>query len=286
MSSAMSATQMSASALLERYDEFLLDAYGVLVDGSGALPNAVAFVQALQQRRKPFAIVTNDASRSPTTCANRFVQLGMNIGASQIVTSGDLIGDYFAAHNLAGARTLVLGTSDSRAYIEAAKGVVTDLAVGIEADVIAICDDNGFPFLAGCEIALSAAFRQLDAGKPVHLLLPNPDIIYPKSAGEYGFTSGAIAAIIEAGLVRRYHHDAPSFVRLGKPAPQLLLRGKQCTGGSPLMIGDQLETDIASANAAGIDSALIAGVSKISTTSGLGTHSARPTYLLPSLQLD
>jgi HAD superfamily hydrolase (TIGR01450 family) len=278
---------VAMSDLLQQHEAFLFDAYGVLVDGSGALPHAHTLIQTVQQRAIPYAIVTNDASRSPITCAARFAILGLDIPAQRIVTSGDLIAEYFAANHLTGAATIVLGTDDSRAYVVAAGGNLVPLQAGVNADVIAVCDDAGFAFLAGCEVALSAACRQLDAGRPLHLLLPNPDIIYPKSATEYGFTAGAIALLIEAALVRRFGDTAPRFVALGKPSPNLLLRGQRITGGTPLMIGDQLQTDIASANAAGLPSALLGGAGSVSQWRPdiQGPSKTQPTYLLASLSL-
>ncbi len=268
--------------LLDQYTAILLDAYGVLVDAEGALPHAIALINELNRTATPYGIVTNDASRSPATCAARFAALGLAIPAAYITTAGDLLADYFATHHLAGARTLVLGTDDSRAYIRHAGGELVALAPGLDVDVIAVCDDAGFPFLAGAEIALSAAIRNLDAGRPVHLLLPNPDIVYPKSTTEMGFTSGALALMIETALARRYPHTPPQFVRLGKPAPALLWRGAARVGGRPIMIGDQLETDIAAACAAGMPCALIAGVSRWSS---LRTDGVTPTYRLGSLAL-
>lgn len=268
--------------LLNEYTSVLLDAYGVLVNADGALPHAVALIDELNRTATPYCIVTNDASRSPTTCAARFAALGLAIPAACITTAGDLIADYFATHRLAGARTLVLGTDDSRDYIRHADGEIVPIAPGLDVDVIAVCDDAGFPFLAGAEIALSAAIRSLDAGRPVHLLLPNPDIVYPKSTTEMGFTAGAIALMIETALARRYPQSPPQFARLGKPAPALLRRGAARIGGRPIMIGDQLETDIAAACAATIPCALIAGVSRWSAQR---TDGMVPNYGLGSLAL-
>jgi ribonucleotide monophosphatase NagD (HAD superfamily) len=132
-------------------------------------------------------------------------------------------------------------------------------------DVLAVCDDDGFDFLPGIEHALSAAVRALDAGRALHLVLPNPDLVYPKPDGELGLTSGAIALVIEAVLARRFPSRHAAFDRLGKPAPALFERAARTTGVAAdrlVMIGDQLETDVAGARAAGIATALVDGVSR------------------------
>ena len=67
------------SELFDRYDGMLLDAYGVLVDASGALPEAPSLIAALHRRQMPYAIVTNDASRSVATYVAKLAGLGMPV---------------------------------------------------------------------------------------------------------------------------------------------------------------------------------------------------------------
>lgn len=267
--------------LLERYDGVLLDAYGVLVDGAGALPGARPLILELARRGLPYAVVTNDASRSPDACAARFAGLGIPITADRCFTSGALLREHLRTHGLAGARTLILGTDDSRAYATAGGAALVELDRGAEIDVLAICDDAGYPFLRGIELALSAVLRALAAGRRPTLLLPNPDLVYPTAPGELGFTAGAIALLIEAGIARCYPESPLCFTPLGKPQPGLLQLAQQTMPGRLVMIGDQLETDIAAANAAGIDSALHAGVSH--WTPARGSVAATPTWLIGNL---
>lgn len=264
--------------LLDRYDAVLLDVYGVLLDATGPLPGAAALLAELDRRGQPYAIVTNDASRAPATYVERFARFGAAVPAERIVTSGSLLAGYAP---LAGARTCVLGTVDSLAYVRAGGGVPVELAPGLELDALAVCDDDGFDFLPGVELALSAVVRAVVAGRRPTLVLPNPDLVYPKSPGELGLTAGAIALVIEAALARRFPSENLVFDRLGKPAPQLMLEAARRLGVAPnrlVMIGDQLETDIAGARAAGIDAALLAGISRWHDASTIA-----PTWLLDRL---
>jgi HAD superfamily hydrolase (TIGR01459 family) len=270
--------------LLDRYDGVMLDVFGVLFDGSGPLPGARELLVELERRALPFALVTNDASRSPATYLRRFAPLGVPIVPERFVTSGSLLAGYFRERGLAGARTCVLGTPDSVEYVRAGGGIPVAPAAGMELDALAVCDDDGFDFLPGLEQALSAVVRAVAAGKRPSLVLPNPDLVYPKSAGELGFTAGAIALLIESALARRFPAERLRFDHLGKPEPHLFREAARRLGIAPgrlVMIGDQLETDIAGARAAGVDSALLAGVSS--------WHDARtvanvaPTWLLASV---
>lgn len=267
------------SALLDRYDGFLLDAFGVLLDGRGVLPGASALLGELVRRGKPYAIVSNDASRSRTTFATRFAASGLAVPPDRIVSSGTLLPAYFAAHR--GARTCVLGTDDSCRFVEEGGGVVVDLQEGMEIDAVAICDDGGTPFLDGMELALSAIVRMVRAGRRPILVCPNPDLVYPKSPGEYGMTAGAMAALIETALARLLPGAHLAFDYLGKPQPHLLRAGAAHLGlarDRVVMIGDQLETDVAGALAAEIEVALLAGVSRWD-----GSSAIVPTYLIESI---
>jgi 4-nitrophenyl phosphatase len=252
------------SELIDRYDGFLFDAYGVLVHGTGVCDGAAAALAAVRDAGKPLRVVTNDASRLPATAAARFARVDLAIDADEIVTSGQLLAGHVEAAGLAGARALVLGTADARAYAIAAgldATVPEELGDG-DLDVIITADDAGFALLDGINRALSAGVRALDQGRRLALVCPNPDLVYPRGGGALGFTAGALALMIEAGL-RRLHADAPRFAYLGKPAPALFeLARAGLDGARLLMIGDQLETDIAGARAAGIDAALVTGVSR------------------------
>jgi HAD superfamily hydrolase (TIGR01450 family) len=277
------------SELLERYPGILLDVYGVLLDASGPLPGARELLGELAMRSKPYAIVTNDASRSIATYVARFAQFGMTIPRERIVTSGSLIPAYFDLHGLADARVCVLGTTDSEAYVRAGGGAIVPLAQGLEIDVLAVCDDAGFEFLPGLEWAFSAVVRAIEAGRQVRLVLPNPDLVYPKKAGELGFTAGAMALVIEAALARRFPGQRWMFDRLGKPEPYLFYEAAKRLGIAReqlVMIGDQLETDIAGARAAGCDAALLAGISRWHAQEQSTDPDARalaPTWLLDRL---
>ena len=270
--------------LLDRYDGILLDVYGVLTNAHGALPGARELLAELARRGKPYAIVTNDASRAQATYVRRFAGFGLTIPAERIVTSGSLLPGYVREHGLAGARCAVLGTDDSRDYVRAGGGVIVQLEPGMEIDALIVCDDSGFDFLAGMELALSAVVRAIEAGRAPALVLPNPDLVYPKSQGELGFTAGAMALLIETGLARRFPGRAPRFVHLGKPEPHLFTQAARLLELAParlVMVGDQLETDVAGARAAGVDAALLAGVS--SWEHAREHAHVTPRYLLASL---
>jgi HAD superfamily hydrolase (TIGR01450 family) len=270
--------------LVARYEVILVDAYGVLNDARGALPTGRALLDEIARQGRRFLVVTNDASRLPETCVERFRSFGFDIHTEQVLTSGALLGPYFAENGLDGARCMVLGTEDSKEYVRAAGGEIVSVHPDHDCDAIIVCDDSGYPFLETIEDALGVLYRHFDdrrSHRRPHLILPNPDLIYPKGNGQFGFTSGAVVELLESGLRRLFPHRPASelcFTRLGKPHRPMFDEARRRAGTDSLvMIGDQLETDIAGACRAGIDSALIAtGVS----TWNESDSDVAPTYLL------
>ncbi len=268
-------------ALIDRHDLLLFDAYGVLVHSGGALPGAAAALDLVHRAGRPFFVVTNDASKLPETAAARYRRFGLPLEPSHIVSSGQLVAGYFATHRLIGARCAVLGTVDSEHYVRRAGGEVVPPSTAF--DVLVIGDETGYDFVEGVDAALTSLFHRVDAGEPVHLVLPNPDLIYPRGVRSFGIASGSIALMLEAALARRYGaQHAPTFVRLGKPEPHLYLEALSRTNArAPVMIGDQLETDIRGAHAAGIASVLVAtGVSVGAMSCDDGV---RPTWWMRSV---
>jgi HAD superfamily hydrolase (TIGR01459 family) len=268
--------------LLDRYDALLFDAYGVLVHGTGVMPGAVETVAALECSGKPWYVVTNDASTLPANAAARYRQRGLTLDPARIVTSGMLLRSWFDAHDLRGARCAVLGPPDGVAYVTLAGGIA--VGMGEPFDVLVIADESGFPFLDWMDATLTMLIRQIDAGRTPHLLLPNPDILYPNGTNAFGFAAGSIALMFEAALARRYPQRRDlTFVRLGKPEPHLYEHALALAGTrNAVMFGDQIETDIAGAIAAGIDSALLTlGVSLEDMASV--PDAQRPTWVLGRL---
>ena len=271
---------VTVAGLAERHAAVFLDAYGVLVDGHGALPGAAEAVADLNARGIPWLVLTNDASRQGPTAARRFASLGLDIPAARVLSSGELLPEYFTEHGLVGARCVVLGSGDSAAFVAAAGGEVVAPSVDSPADVLVVCDEAGYPFLDTAAEVLSMLFHAVDAGRPLALLLPNPDLIYPRREGRYGFTAGTVAQMFESALALRYPGaEALRFARLGKPHPPIF--AEACRRGGTRgagMGGDQLVTDIAGAHGFGIASALVTtGLTRLEE---VARSTVRPTYLV------
>jgi HAD superfamily hydrolase (TIGR01459 family) len=270
--------------LLARYDVFLLDAYGVLVASGGALPGAASFLRRLAEAGKQRLIVSNDASRLPATSAARYQRFGLPIAEEDILTSGLLIRDHFAAAGLVGAPCIVLGTEDSNSYVRAAGGVVV-ARDDDGAAVVVVADDDGYSLLDAINQVITVLLRRLARGQATSLILPNPDLVFPRAHDSYGITAGAIATTIEAVLRLRDPAGTHRFTPLGKPNRPMFEAATRRFPDMPLsrmvMLGDQLGTDILGAHRFGLDSVLVeTGIARFAQ---LASSEVRPTFTLPGV---
>lgn len=256
----------------------------MLVVSSGPLPGAAPFLQRLRQAGRRYLIVSNDASRLPATTVARYQRFGLPVDEAQVLTSGMLLRDHFAAAGLGGAPTIVLGTEDSKAYVRDAGGVVVEPSDD-GAAVVVVADDDGFRFLETVNATVTVLLRRLARGQRTHLVLPNPDLVFPTSPDTFGVTAGAIAAMLESVMALRDPAGAHRFVPLGKPHPPMFEAAFARFPGADrqrlVMVGDQLGTDILGANRAGVDSVLVAsGVARAGEVAG---SEARPTWVMESV---
>jgi len=278
----------TSDVLLERYDVFLLDAYGVLVTSAGPLDGAREFLHRLTGAGKQWCIATNDASRSVATSARHYSGFGLPVDDTRLLTSGGLLTGHFRREGLVGAPCVVLGTEDSREYVRDAGGVVVE-PDDDRADVCVVCgvtDDPGAPHVATINRLVSMLLRRIGNGRPMRFILPNPDIVYPSDAGTFAVTAGAVAAMLEAVIALRDPDGAHRFEPLGKPhAPmfdEALARVEPVDRRRVVMVGDQFGTDILGAVNAGIDSVLIE--TGIGQRTDLATAPARPTWVWKDLR--
>lgn len=259
----------------------MVDAYGVLVDKTRVLPGAVNLLGRLDAAGLPWLVVTNSASRLPETLSREFAALGIQIPPSRLLTSGMLLAEHFASAGLVGCRCVVLGPADSCRYAERAGGQVVALDEDADAEVLIVADQKGVRMPADLDLALSLLLRRLDAGLPLALLLCNPDLFYPVHPGRFGFTAGALAVMLEAVLRERWP-EYPGFLRLGKPNRPIFDAARRRLGAErPLMIGDQLGTDIAGARRSAIDSLLVG--TGLAPRDKPDCWPVRPTWYRPSL---
>lgn len=258
--------------LIDLYDGFIFDQYGVLHDGTRPYPGAVAALARLQKAERPVALLTN-SGRSAGENANRLTRLGFDPAAFRaIVTSGDL-----AARTLAGL--------NPQAVFVLARG---QEALRLNQPVITDPTQADFLLIAGSEADTrpEAHYRALlhsMARAGIHALCSNPDL---EMLTPVGLRPGA-------GQIAQWYREMGGEVQYcGKPWPEIYHAAITALGlraGARICcIGDSLHHDILGANRTGLASALIrTGISAGLSDGDLARLTAdpqlRPTHVIANL---
>ncbi|MDE3117370.1 MAG: TIGR01459 family HAD-type hydrolase [Pseudomonadota bacterium] len=251
LASAPPALLPGLAAIATRYDALICDVWGVLHDGHQARGPAVEALRRFRANQGPVVLLTN-APRPVADVQAQFVHYGVPKDAyDAIMTSGVAARDELArraqSHRLA---MLHLGPERDRGVFE---GLAVDCVAAEEAE-IALCtglydDDTETP----------EDYRGLLAGlkaRDIPMLCANPDLVVQKG-DRLIYCAGAIARAYEA-----IGGQALYFGKPHRPIYEAAMATLEAIAGRPirrpLAVGDGLVTDIAGANAFGIDALFIA----------------------------
>jgi HAD superfamily hydrolase (TIGR01450 family) len=252
--------------LVDRYDAVLFDLDGVLYRGGRAIAHAAEALARLRDLGKSVAFVTNNSSRSPDAVVERLASVGIAASADEVVTSALATADLLAGRGVREA--FVLGGDGLRSALRAAGIEVVDASVELpDAVVVGFDPDATYAALrdASVRVARGAAF-----------IGSNPDASFPAAAGENWPGAGALIAAIETTT-------GTTAEIVGKPhAPLLLAALRRAGGGTPLLVGDRIDTDIDGAAALGWASALV--LTGVSTRADAARSQPPPTYVLDDLR--
>ncbi len=281
---AMQTTISSLFEIVDAYDGLLFDAYGVLVDDTRLIPGAASVWESLKKRGVPCWILTNGSARTLEETVANYAAKGLLVQAEHVINSASLLKAYFLEKGLQGKKTAVMGTAGSRRYVLDAGGHIVDPLSG-DFEVLVVANQTDYPLLETMEAVLSTVLARIARGVSVHLILTNPDLIYPKDGQRFGITAGSVALVLEQALRARHGTQAPVFDRLGKPHARIFAEAVRRAGSRRLlMIGDQLETDVRGARDFGLDSLLI-GTGLIPAAVLSAPLDPEPTYVLASWEL-
>jgi phosphoglycolate/pyridoxal phosphate phosphatase family enzyme len=251
-------------AVLGRYGAFLVDVDGVLTRGNDALPGAAEAFAALRSLGRAL-VLTNNSTRSRRGLAEHLETLGFAVCPDDILGSAFLAARYLARH-YGPVDVWVLGEDGVRDEMRLA-GHRLAARPGDAAWVVAGMD-RGVTYAK-----LAQALRALVGG--ARILATNEDATFPTAEG---LVPGAGAIV---GALRGMGFAAEHVV--GKPSPaafEVALDVLGLPANRVLMIGDRLDTDIAGAQAAGLDSAFIlSGVDSFDDIDRSGVH---PTWIAAS----
>jgi len=248
------------------YDGLFVDLDGVVYRGRQAVPHAVESLRGFVGR---VLYVTNNASRTPEAVAAQLAGYGLPVGADDVVTSAQAAAAHLATLVGPGARILVTG-GDGLVQAVTERGLRI-VASAQEADAVV----QGYsPDLAWRDLA-EASYA---VARGIPWVASNTDMSVPTARG-IAPGNGTLVAAVAAATGRQP-------VVTGKPhRPIMELARSRARVKRPLVIGDRLDTDIAAARAAGMDSLLVlTGVSAWQDLLGLPPDDL-PTRVAPDLRV-
>jgi len=255
------------SATVRPYDHVLLDLDGCVWVGDEPLAGAREAIAALREAGRSLCFLTNDVRHAPEEFVRKLWRLGFHASAGEIVSAGAAVQYLLASRDGGGA--FVIG---SQALVDH----VADAGLRVV---------NGTPFAARADVVVVGAHERFgydELRTATHALLRGAELVgagrdatFPMSDGPWPGT-GAVLAAVEASAGRL------ADVIAGKPEPPMYETARDRLGaGRILAVGDRLDSDVAGARRAGIDSALV--LTGATTRAQADAAEPRPTHVAASL---
>ena len=264
-------------ALIEEFDAFIFDSFGVLNVGDTPIPGARARVDSLREAGKQVAILTNGATAPLASLTAKYRSLGFEFALHEIISSREVLAD-------------ALSASQANATWGVVAPAEADLSeFRFDAQRIAESGDldhfDGFILLSSQTMSASIQGRLADAlsKRDRPLLIGNPDLVAPR---EVGFS-------LEPG---HYAHDLADRLNLtpeffGKPFANAFEEVQRRLPDSILpnriaMIGDTLHTDILGGAGMGFRTVLVSdhGIMKgMDVCACIETSGIVPDYIIPAI---
>ncbi len=266
--------------LAARYDAYLVDQFGVLLDGTGAYPHASAALSQLAATGKPVILLSNSGRRAGPNAA-RLIGLGFAPDSFvMVLSSGEAA--WSALHHRIG-KTLRRG---ARVWLHG-RGDDGDQVAGLDVRLVDSPADADLLLLAGSrgDVMQMADYERLlepAAKAAVPMLCTNPDLQMLTPVG-LRFGAGQIAKI--------YAAMGGPIEWIGKPHPLIYSEAARYLPHIPparvLCIGDSPAHDVLGGMRAGHATALVctglhADLSDADRIALCKKEGAMPDFIIPS----
>ncbi len=230
------------------------DLDGVAYRGDAAIPSSVRAFRAWHERGVPYAFVTNNSTKSAAQFAAKPTSIGIPAEPRQVFNTISAATALLARRWPQDTPVFAIGEQPLLAAIEAAGYDLT----AADPEVVVLGFDSTLDYAK-----LRTAIRAALAGAAI--ITTNPDVLTPVHDG-YDPCVGVLTAAVVAAV--------PSVkpIVVGKPHPFLIEQALEYLGTAKhetIMVGDQVATDIAAGNAAGLRSILLASDVPFNTATGI-----------------
>jgi len=237
----------SISDILDDFDVFLFDAFGILNVGDRAIPGAAEMLAMLTDAGKHIYIVTNGASFTRRQTLEKYRSLGFDLGESSMVSSRDtMLRDCCLEEKTVGLISGCRETGDL-----ACKVYFADEPEFDEADVFIFADS------AGWDVMKQTLWMQVLKKRPRPVLVANPDITAPRGDC-YSAEPGYFTLAADDDIFSHMEFFGKPFNGIFRYALEKIHCETGCVDKSRiLMTGDTLHTDILGGAAAGLKTLLV-----------------------------
>jgi len=275
-------------SVIDQYNIIFFDAFGVVKTYQGLVPGIEKTFAYLQQQKKDYYIVTNDASRSPAQLAETYHKLGLPaITADHIISSGMLTKEYLTL-KVQGGFVAYLGTDESGHYIEGAGlqalpvSQIDDSNID-KVNALIFLDDEGFDWFNDLNKAVNLLRK-----RTIPVIIANTDHAYPTTVKDVSIAVGGLAMMIEKIVGKE-------FIRFGKPDSQMFMfaydrirEHRPVSKKEIVMVGDTLHTDILGGNKFGLDTVLVlsGNTQEHEVETRIRSTGIAPTYICQSAVVD
>ncbi|RJQ76819.1 MAG: HAD-IIA family hydrolase [Desulfobacteraceae bacterium] len=263
---------------LERHSSelggIILDIDGVLLNSGRRLPGSRTLLQWLRRHGMPYVLLTNDGNHSTEEKAETLQHSGLPVSPGQIVSCGHAIVPLVQANGFTGQAFFVMGDTGDPCYARAAGlAPVRELARLKQCAGVIVGEDH-----YAWEPVINAVVNFFIDWPQAALIVPNPDEFYPGHTFKIHIAAGAVARFIQRVLEAYGLKIEPIY--LGKPYPPIFKmahrhleqqRGSAIPADTILMVGDNLNSDIAGGRKMAFRTALLlTGVTTPSVLAGAG----------------
>ena len=230
--------------LIERYDGLLIDIDGVVRVGDRFVPDSVEAIVELAARGIPYGFVTNSPRLTPGQHAEELREGGVPVPEGRVVTSAETLISFILAEAGEGARAVVVGTDSFHGQVAQAGIEEVPPDDWESAAAVMVSGHDGFDYREMKAAAMAARAGAL-------LAATGQDPTMPMEDGHWPGTGAIVAAIETASGVEA--------VITGKPSPPIFEAGLEAIGRPKraAMIGDRADTDVAGAQAVGMEGILL-----------------------------
>jgi NagD protein len=247
-----------------KINAWLMAMSGVLVRDDQPIPGADQFVARLRAIEAPFIVVTNNSMDTRRDLSAGLRANGLDVPEERIWTSA-LTTAAFLARQRPGGSAFVIGEAGLTTALHNVGYTLTER----NPDYVVLGETRTYGFGD-----ITRAIRLIASG--ARFIATNPDPIGPSVIGPLPAT-GSVAA-----LIARATGVDPYFV--GKPNPMMIrsaLNAIAAHSETAAIIGDRMDTDIASGLASGLQTILV--LTGLTTMSDVERHPYRPSRIIDSI---